>query len=78
MIRVSQCIGDSHRVSVLTEFIDESVCLSIGLFNDDVDNEVACGEMTHVSDAGVTIWHMGEARLVGWEQFDTVELFPHV
>lgn len=78
MIRVSQCISDGYRVSVLTEFIDESVCLSIGDFAGDVDNEVACGELTHVAEEGVTIWHMGEARLIPWGKFDTVELFPHV
>jgi len=78
MIKVSQRIGDEHRVRTLKEFINESVCISREDKDGNISAELACGELHSVTKGGIGIWHMGEERFLEWDEFNIVELFPHV
>lgn len=56
---------------VMRQFIDRDVCLSVN----HMDKHVACGEVIAVESDGVTLWHMGTASVISWDDFDTVNVF---
>lgn len=58
-------------VWVMKQYIDRDVCLSMN----HMDEHVACGELIAVDNNGVTLWHMGVATVISWDDFDTVNVF---
>ena len=71
MIKVVINVPDDIREEYLEEMTGESVCLSLS----EPRREIACGELQHVDEFGVVIWHMGEARSYNWNDFDEVATF---
>lgn len=74
MIRHITTIPSDVAPEYFEEFVDTSVCLSKSR-KDLPSEEIACGELQHVDEDGVVIWHIGDARSFGWDEFDEVITF---
>jgi hypothetical protein len=56
-------------------WIGRDVCLSNKYIIESNLGAHRCGEVIAVDDDGVTLWHIGEATVIQWGDFDTVEVF---
>lgn len=76
MFRVTQLLPEETRREFMVDALNQHVCLSFDNGLGDLC-EVGCGQLHAVANEGVLLWHMGESRLVAWEEFNTVELFAN-
>lgn len=75
MIVLIKRYGDEEKAELFESLIDTDVCLSNTYIMASPLGAVCCGEVIAVDDDGVTLWHIGEAKVIPWGDFDTVEVF---
>jgi hypothetical protein len=76
MLTVKQMIFPEERFKFFESILGNQACLSLST-QDGSFKDISCGTVHAVDPTGVALWHMGEARFVTWEEFNTVEVFSH-